>query len=174
MMNLGCFCDGKRIDPWFQKLKRLDKFINARSGPFVPVILHINVEGLCANKICVISQLATRHKAFVNLLQETHCTNAGQIVILHFTLAGWVSSRKYGLAMFFHKELSWTLVDRSAIEWLWILIAAGLSTSTNHQPCNSHSQLFHCCHTPIFLQVILTASTLTGTIVAPIQMENAW
>ena len=80
--------------------------------------------GLSPNKICNISQSATRHKALVILLQETHCTNADQLIIPHFTLGGWVSSRKYGLITFVYEKLSWTLVnqssERSAIEWLCV------------------------------------------------------
>ena len=91
-----------------RKQKRFYKSTNAKYGSFVPIKLHLNIEGLSANKICVFSRLATRHKGFVILLQETHCTNADQLVSLHllhftnlpnFTLAGWVSSRKHGLAI---------------------------------------------------------------------------
>ena len=84
--------------------------------------LHLNVENLTAHKICVIGQLATRHKAFVILLQETHCTNADQPLIPYFTLASWVSSRNHVLATFIHDKHNWSLVDqsseKSAIEWL--------------------------------------------------------
>ena len=45
-------------------------------------------------------------------------------MIPNFTLAGWVSSRKHGLATFIHTKLSWTIADQSppgsAIEWLCI------------------------------------------------------
>ena len=69
----------KKINPWLRKRKRLDKSINARCGPFVLINISLNVEGLSANKICVISQLATRHKALIIFLQETNCTNANQL-----------------------------------------------------------------------------------------------
>ena len=76
----------------------------------------LNVESL--------SQMATRHKTLVVLLQETHCTNADQLVITHFTLAGWVLSRKLSFATFVHEKLSWTLVNQcsesSTIEWLCV------------------------------------------------------
>ena len=58
MMNLGFFRGGKRIDPPIWKRKRPDKFTNVRCGPFVPIILHANVEGLSTNKNCVIRCLA--------------------------------------------------------------------------------------------------------------------
>ena len=101
-----------------------EKEINVRYGPLVLVMLHLNVEGLSANKICVINLLVTGHKALVILIQETHCRNAEQLVVPHFILAGWISSRKHGLATFFHEKLSWTFLDqsleRSAIEWLCV------------------------------------------------------
>ena len=125
--EFGCFWKSKKIDPRLQKQNRLDKSTNAskvhKCGPFVLMILYLNVEALSTNKICFISQSATRHKALVILLQETHCTNAHQVVIPHFTLAAWVLSRKPNLATFVHEKLSWTLADqsseRSAIEWLF-------------------------------------------------------
>ena len=66
------FRGGKRIDPRPQmqniKLKDLD--------PTWPKVLQLNIEGLTPNKMSILSQLATRYKAFVILLQETHCTSA--------------------------------------------------------------------------------------------------
>ena len=35
------------------------KSTNARCGPFVPTIRYLNVEGVSANNICLINQLAT-------------------------------------------------------------------------------------------------------------------
>ena len=113
MMNSGYRRRGKETDPRLQNQKRPDKSINAKCGRFLPIILHSNVEGLSTNRICDISQLATRHKALVFLLQETHCTNADQLLILHFTLAGWVSSRKHVLATFVHEKLSCALMNQS-------------------------------------------------------------
>ena len=87
-------------------------------------ILRLNLEWLTPNKIYVLSKLATRHKALVILLLETHYKNADQQVILHFTLAGSVSNRKHYLATFAHEKLSWTLVDKLsdilANEWLCV------------------------------------------------------
>ena len=53
------------------------------------------------------------YKAFVIFLQETHCTNADQLVIPNFTQADLISSRKHGLAKFIYKKLSWPMTDQS-------------------------------------------------------------
>ena len=138
---------------------------------FVPIILHLNVEGLSAKKICVISQLAARHKALVILLQETHCTNADQLVITHFTVTGWVSSRKPGLATFVHEKLSWTLVnqfsEKSEIKWLCVDID-GCKIVNVYKPPTSQLKLTVIPVIPVFIEVILTATTLTGAIITPI------
>ena len=107
-------------------------------GPPVPIVLQLNVEGFSPNKICMISQLVTRHKALVILLQETHCTNVEQLVLPNCTPAGSVFSRKHGLATFVHAKPTWTLVDQSAdgseTEWLYVaLMASRSSMCTNHQ-----------------------------------------
>jgi len=41
-----------------------------------PNILQLNTEGLTENKIFVIEQLPHKNKAFIIVLQETHCTTA--------------------------------------------------------------------------------------------------
>ena len=121
MMNSNASELVKRIELRLQKKKKLHKSTNARCWSSVSIVLHLNVEGLSANKICVVSQLATKHKALVILLQETHWTNIVQLVIPNFMLDGWVSGRKHGLV---YKKISWTLADqsseRSAIEWLYV------------------------------------------------------
>ena len=107
-----------------QEQKRLGKFINGRCGPFVAIVLHRNLEGISATKICVVSQLATRNRVLIILQRETACTNSDQLVIPQFTSVGLVSSRKHGLATFVHEKLSWALNDRSqegsAIDWLHV------------------------------------------------------
>jgi len=65
-----------------------------------PSILQLNTEGLIANKITVIEQPAYKNKAFIIVLQETHCTATDKLVILDFSLAGSVQSRKHGFATF--------------------------------------------------------------------------
>jgi len=92
-----------------------------------PNILQLTTEGLTENKISVIEQLAYKNKAFIIVLQETHCTTADKLVIPSFSLAGSVLSRNHGLAMFVHKRLEWSLVDQSPeqseTEWLCVDVA---------------------------------------------------
>ena len=122
------FWSGKRIDPRPQRQIRSGKLAEASCGQLLPNKLQLNIEGLTQSKICDISQLATRHRALVILLQETHCTTPDQLVIPNFKLAGWTISRKYGLATFIHEGLGWTLADQSldesVVEWLcvWLLM----------------------------------------------------
>ena len=49
-----------------------------------PNILQLNTEGLTADKISVIEQLTYKNKAFITVLQETHCTTADKLVIPNF------------------------------------------------------------------------------------------
>jgi len=87
----------------------------------------LNTEGLTANKISVIEQLACKNKAFLIVLQETHCTTADKLVIPNFSLAGSVLSRNHGLATFVHELLEWSLGDQSPelseTEWLCVDVA---------------------------------------------------
>jgi len=78
--------------------------INAAENP-LPNILQLNTEGLTAEKISVIEQLAYKNKAFIIVLQETHCTTADKLVIPNFSLAGSVLSRNYGRGTFVHERL---------------------------------------------------------------------
>jgi len=63
-------------------------------------ILQVNTEGLTADKISVIEQLACKNKAFIIVLQDTHCTTADKPVIPNFSLAVSVLSMNHGLATF--------------------------------------------------------------------------
>ena len=140
---------------------------------------NLNVESLSANEICVISQLATRCKALVVLLQVTPCTHVDQLVKPLFTLAVWVSSKKHNFATFVHEILIWTLVDyssnRSTIEWLCVGID-GCKIGNVYKP--PISQLIITAITmfpyPCLYAGILNASTLTGAIITTTQWENAW
>jgi len=78
-----------------------------------PNILQLNTEGLTANKTSIIEQLAYKNKAFIIVLQETHCTTADKLVIPNFQLAGSVLSGNHGLAKFVHERLEWSLVNQS-------------------------------------------------------------
>ena len=75
MINTGCSRGGKRIDPRPRKQRRRDNNSNVSYGPPMPNVLQLNIEGLTQSKICVVNQLAIRHKAGVILLQETHTTS---------------------------------------------------------------------------------------------------
>jgi len=86
---------------------------NAAEDDPRPNILQLNTEGLIASKISVIEQLVYRNKAFIIVLQQTHCTTADKLVIPNFSLAGSVLSRNHGLATFVHEQLEWSLVDKS-------------------------------------------------------------
>jgi len=92
-----------------------------------PNILQLNTEGLTADKISVIEQLAYKNKAFIIDLLETHCTTADKLVIPNFSLAGSILSRNHGLAMFVREWLEWSLVDQSPeqseTEWLCVDVA---------------------------------------------------
>jgi len=68
-------------------------------------MLQLNTEGMTASKISVIEQLAYKNKAFIIVLEETHCTIAQKLVIPNFSLAGSFLSRNYSLATFVHEEL---------------------------------------------------------------------
>jgi len=93
----------------------------------LPNILQLNTEGLTADKISVIEQLAYKKKAFIIVLQETRCTTADKLVIPNFPLAGSILSRNHGLATFVHERLEWSLVDQSPeqseTEWLCVDVA---------------------------------------------------
>jgi len=92
-----------------------------------PNILQLNTEGLTADRISVIEQLAYKNKAFIIVLQATHCTTADKLVIPNFSLAGSILSRNHSLAAFVHERLEWSLVDQSPeqseTEWLCIDVA---------------------------------------------------
>ena len=77
----------------------------------------LNTEGVTGDKITVIEQVACKNKAFIIVLQETHCTTADKLVIPNFSLAGSVLSRNHGLATFVHEWLECSLVDQSPEQW---------------------------------------------------------
>ena len=89
-----------------------------------PTILQLNIEGLTASKMNVLHHLAMQSEALVILLQETHCTDAGKLVLPNYQLDGSFLSRKHGLATFVHERLRYTLLDQSPltsdIDWLCV------------------------------------------------------
>jgi len=124
-----------------------------------PNILQLNTEGLTVNKISVIEQLAYKNKAFIIVLQETHCTTADKLVIPNFSLAGSVLSRNNGLATFVHERLEWSLVDQSPelseTEWLCVDVAGYkiINVYTNLRARDSHQRSYRCSHTPVCMLV---------------------
>ena len=62
MMTItGSFLRGKRIDPRPRRQMQNGKLAEASCGQPLPNTLQLSIEGLTQSKICVISQLATRH-----------------------------------------------------------------------------------------------------------------
>jgi len=55
-----------------------------------PNILQLNTEGLTVDKISIIVQLAYKNKAFIIVLQETHCTTPDKLVDSQL-FTSWVS-----------------------------------------------------------------------------------
>jgi len=86
---------------------------NAAEDDPRPNIIQLNTEGLTDNKISVNEQLAFKSKAFIIVLQETHCITADKLVIPNLSLAGSILCRNHGLDMFVHERLEWSLVDQS-------------------------------------------------------------
>ena len=103
-----------------------------------PNILQLNTEGLTTDKISVIEQLVYKNKAFIIVLQETHCTTADKLVIPNFSLAGSVLSRNHGLATFVHERMEWSLVDQSPeqseTEWLCVDVAGYMIVNVYKPP----------------------------------------
>jgi len=100
---------------------------NAAEDDPRPNILQLNTEGLTDNKISATEQLAYENKAFIVVLQETHCITADKLVIPNFSRAWSILSRNHGLATFVHERMEWSLVDQSPdqseTEWLCVDVA---------------------------------------------------
>ena len=111
---------------------------NAAEDDPRPNILQMNTEGLTENKISVIEQLTYKNKAFIIVLQETHCTTAEKLVIPNFSLAKSVLSRNHGLATFVHERLEWSPVvvvrRRRKIQDRQRLQTSTLATRPNQHP----------------------------------------
>jgi len=85
---------------------------SGRGSILLPKMTH-DPEGLTANKISVIEQVAYKNNAFIIVLRETHRTTADKLVTPNLSLAGSVLSRKHGLATFVNGRLQWSFVDQS-------------------------------------------------------------
>lgn len=86
------------------------------------VILQLNVEGLTTAKLDVLEQVATKNKATVVLLQETHKENDAILKLPGFTLAGHTKSKHHGTATFIKEAVSWSpagqCCDDAEVEWI--------------------------------------------------------
>ena len=85
--------------------------------------------------------MANRYNILCSFLQETHFTNADEMMIPNYTLAGWISSRKHGLTTFAHERLKPTFVDQilegSTTEWLYVGVD-GCKIVDIYKPTNSN------------------------------------
>ena len=90
------------------------------------VILQLNVEGLTTAKLDILEQVATKNKATVVLLQETHKENDTILKLPGFTLAGHTKSKHHGLATFIKEDVSWSPAgqcrDEAEIEWIATMV----------------------------------------------------
>ena len=125
-----------------------------------PTILQLNIKGLTASKMNVLHHLILQSKAFVILLQETHCTYAEKLVLPNYQLAGSSLTSKHGLATFVYEQLRYTLLDRSPptseIKWLYVDVDVNvykpppmrlrsLDLPVFPHPC-LYASNFNCCH----------------------------
>ena len=115
---------------------------------------------------CAIACTFVQNKAFIIVLQETHCTTADKLVIPNFSLAGSVLSRNYGRGTFVHERLEWSLVvqspELSDTEWLCVDVAGYRSlTSTNLHAHDSHQRPSRRSNTPVCMLVTSTVNMST-------------
>jgi len=142
-------------------------------------MLQLNTEGMTASKISVIEQLAYKNKAFIIVLEETHCTIAQKLVIPNFSLAGSFLSRNYSLATFVHEQLEWSLVDQSPelsqTEWLCADVA-GNKIINVYKPHarDSHQRPSRGSHTPVCMLMTSTANMPTAVTTKPLLTVRAW
>ena len=72
----------------------------------------------------VLHYLALQFEVLVRHLQDTHCTDAENLVFPSYQLAGSSLGRKHGLATFVYERLRYMLLDQfpptSEIEWLCV------------------------------------------------------
>ena len=160
-----------------------------------PNILQLNTEGLTADKISVIEQLAYKNKAFIIVLRETRCTTAVELVIPNFSLAGSILSRNHGLATLVHERLEWSLVDQSpeqsgterlewslvdqspeqsGTEWLCADVAGYKIVNVYKPPHDSLRRPSRRFHTPACMMATSIASTPTGVTTQHPQTARAW
>ena len=114
-------------------------------------ILPTSSESLTTCKISVFHYVALQFEALVTLLQETHCTNAGKLVLSSYQLAGPPLTWKHGLATFVLERLRYTLLDPSfpalEIEYLCMNVD-GYKIVSVYQPSPTRLRSFDL---PVFL-----------------------
>ena len=142
-------------------------------------ILQLHTEGLTAKKNSVIEQLAYKNKAFIIVLQETHCTTADKLVIPNFSLAGSVLSRNqvfprlstsgwnghWSISLQNYQSLSGYVQTSQDIR---------SSTSTNLHARDSHLRPSRRSHTPSCILATSTANMSTGVTTKHLLMVRAW
>ena len=97
--------------------------------------------------------------------KKPNCTNASKLVLPNYDLAGFISSRKYGLATFVHQDLRWTHEGESPnnldVYWLHIKMddtsiinvykpppfKKTIASLSVFQPPSKHVDDFNCQHT---------------------------
>ena len=146
-----------------------------------PTILQLNIEGFTASKMNVLHHLAMQSEALVILLQETHCTDAENLVLPNYQLAGSSLSRKHDLATFVHERLRYTLLNQSQltskIEWLCVDVDGYKIVNVYKPPPTRLRFLYH----PVFPHpcfyvgdFIITVVMLIEVTIITIRTVSAW
>jgi len=161
---------------WIYSRPRKRKISDANISATVPNALLLNIESLSASKICVIEQLAIRHKDLIIFLQETRYTNVDGMIIPNFTPTGSTVCSKHAVSILssagplLTNPLMNQQLSGCASTWMDIrsLISANLLLP------DLHLEPFHCSLTPVSILVILIANIQTGNTTTSVQVENAW
>ena len=150
----------------------------AEEVPRPNILFQLNTKGFTTNKISVIRPQGYKNKAFIIILQKTHCTNADKLVIPKFSLAESVLCRKHGLAMFADERLECWLVDQSSeqaeADWLFVDVTGYKIINVYKHPCSRLSPT--ACwrsHTPVCMLVTSTA-IMSTEITAKHPQLRAW
>ena len=127
----------------------------------------------------VLQYLALQSETFVIILQKIHCTNAENLVLPSYQLAGSSLSRNHDLATFVHKRLRYTLLDQlpptSEIEWLCVNVD-GYKIVNVYKPPPTRLQFLYirCFLTPVFRPAISTVATLIEVTIITGRTVSAW
>ena len=129
----------------------------------------------------VLHHLAMQSEALVILLQETHCTDAENLVLPNHQPAGSSLSRKHGLATFVHERLRYTLLNQSQltskIEWLCVDVDGYKIVNVYKPPPTRLRFLYH----PVFPHpcfyvgdFIITVVMLIEVMMTTVRTVSAW